>query len=106
MSYRFMRIIVFFDLPTETPTERRNYRKFRKLLIKNGFFMMQESVYCRMVLNQSIENSVRNILRRNKPPSGCVEVLTVTEKQFSKIEFLTGEKKGDVLDTDERLVIL
>lgn len=101
-----MRILVFFDLPTETVADRRSYRAFRKLLIKNGFFMVQESVYSRMVLNKSVENSVITILRRNSPEKGCVQVLTVTEKQFSKMEFLTGEKSGDVIDTDERLVIL
>lgn len=54
MSYRFMRMLVMFDLPTETAEDRRNYRIFHKTLIKNGFFMMQESVYTRMVLNPSV----------------------------------------------------
>lgn len=40
-----MRVVVFFDLPTETAEERRDYRRFRAALLKNGFFMMQESVY-------------------------------------------------------------
>lgn len=48
-----MRIIVFFDLPTETNENKREYRKFRKMLIENGFIMLQESVYCRMALNQT-----------------------------------------------------
>ena len=47
MSYRFMRMLVMFDLPTETGEDRRNYRKFRKGLLENGFYMLQESVYCR-----------------------------------------------------------
>ena len=51
MSYRFMRILVMFDLPTETSEDRRNYRKFRKNLIKNGFIMMQESVYVRLAIS-------------------------------------------------------
>ena len=45
MSYRFMRVIVFFDLPTISVEDRKEYTKFRKFLIKNGFLMMQESVY-------------------------------------------------------------
>ncbi len=106
MSYRFMRLIVFFDLPTQTATDRRNYRTFRKMLIKNGFFMMQESVYCRMVLNSSIEKSVVSILKRNKPPSGCVQILSVTEKQFSKMEYIVGKNNTDVVDSPERLIIL
>ncbi len=101
-----MRMIVFFDLPTLTAQDRRQYRQFRKNLIKNGFMMLQESVYCRMVLNSTVEKSVAEAIRCAKPPEGTVQLLTVTEKQFSKMEFITGEKTGDVVDSDERLVIL
>lgn len=101
-----MRILVFFDLPTETNEDRRSYRVFRKMLIQNGFFMMQESVYCRLVLNASVESSVIGTLRKNKPKKGLVQVLTVTEKQFEKMEFLVGTKSSDVIDTDERLIII
>lgn len=101
-----MRIIVFFDLPTETAADRREYRTFRKLLIKNGFVMMQESVYCRMVLNGSVQKSVFDVIRKNKPKKGIVQMLTVTEKQFASMAYITGASKTDVIDTDERLVIL
>ncbi|MBR1752658.1 MAG: CRISPR-associated endonuclease Cas2 [Ruminococcus sp.] len=101
-----MRIIVFFDLPTITAENRRNYSKFRKFLIKNGFIMMQESVYCRMALNQSIAGSIINNLKANKPAEGLVQVLTVTEKQFSKMEFITSEYKSDIIDSNERLIII
>lgn len=106
MSYRFVRIIVFFDLPVQTVESRRNYSKFRRFLIKNGFMMMQESVYCRMVLNQNIANNVISNIRSNKPPEGLVQVLAVTEKQFSKMEFITGNYTSEVIDSDERLVII
>ena len=33
-GFRFMRMIVFFDLPTLTIEEKRDYRCFRKLLIR------------------------------------------------------------------------
>ena len=106
MSYRFMRIVVFFDLPVETPADRSAHGKFRRMLIKNGFFMLQESVYCRMVLNSTAERTVSDIIKRNKPEKGLVQILSVTEKQFSKMELITGEFKTDVIDSDERLVIL
>ena len=48
-----MRIMVLFDLPVETPLQRHNYGKFRRYLIKNGFMMMQESVYVKLALNQN-----------------------------------------------------
>ena len=100
-----MRIIVFFDLPVVTIENKREYTRFRKYLIKSGFIMMQESVYCKMVLNQTAVINMVNNIRKNKPEKGLVQILTITEKQFSKIEFVTGEYESDVLQSDERLVI-
>ena len=82
MSYRFMRIMVLFDLPVETPLQRHNYGKFRRYLIKNGFMMMQESVYTKLVLNGTMVNLMKNKIRKNKPQEGLVEMLVITEKQF------------------------
>ncbi|MBR3638216.1 MAG: CRISPR-associated endonuclease Cas2 [Lachnospiraceae bacterium] len=101
-----MRIVVFFDLPTLTDKDKREYRRFRKLLITNGFVMMQESVYTRMVLNQNVGGAVLELLKKNKPASGLVQAMTVTEKQFASIVNISGEIKTDVLDTDERVVFL
>ena len=95
-----------FDLPVDTTEDKRNYRNFRRALIKNGFLMLQESVYCRMLITPSAESAAVEVIRKNKPPRGTVQVLTVTEKQFSKMEYLVGEFKSEVLDSDERLVVL
>lgn len=101
-----MRMMVFFDLPTVTGEDRRNYRVFRKALVKNGFIMLQESVYCRLMTSPSMENSLRKVVYDYKPPRGIVQILLVTEKQFNKIEFVVGEHISDIIDTEERLVIL
>ncbi len=106
MSYRFMRMLVFFDLPTESEADRRVYRRFRKLLITNGFLMLQESVYCKLLLNPTAQTAMTELLRKHRPPEGTVQILTVTEKQFAKMEYLTGSRHSDVIDTDERLVEL
>ena len=106
MSYRFMRVLVFFDLPTETIENRREYQKFHKLLIKNGFLMMQESVYCRMLLTPSAGKTVLDVIRKNRPNDGIVQVMTVTEKQFASMEYITGEHHSEVIESDERLIIL
>ena len=100
-----MRIIVFFDLPVLTSENRRAYAKFRKFLIKTGFIMLQESVYCRMALNQNAAAVIADKVRREKPAEGLVQLLTVTEKQFSNMETVTGSFESDYLNTDERLVI-
>lgn len=101
-----MRVLVFFDLPVLTSEDRRNYVRFRKMLMKNGFVMLQESVYCRMALNQNVASSFMNLIRTNKPSKGLVQILTVTEKQFANMEYVIGEYKSDVISDDRRIVIL
>lgn len=101
-----MRLIVFFDLPTEKAKERRDYRVFRKLLIKEGFIMMQESVYSKLTLNATSSESIKNKIEKNKPPKGIVQILTVTEKQFSGIDTIVGKIQNNEIDTTERLLIL
>ena len=101
-----MRVVVFFDLPVLTTKERRDYQQFRKYLLKSGFLMMQESVYSKLVQNTGIADAVVENLRKNRPSGGLVQVLRVTEKQYAKMDFIVGTKKSEVLDTDERLVIL
>ena len=106
MSYRYMRVIVMFDLPVKTSANIREYTRFRKYLIKTGFMMMQESVYCKLALNMTVANAVIDGVRKNKPMDGIVQAFTLTEKQYGKIEFITGNNNSDVLNSDERLVIL
>jgi CRISPR-associated endoribonuclease cas2 len=106
MSYRFMRIVLFFDLPTLTEKNRKEYARFRKFLIKTGFMMLQESVYVKLALNATITNTLMNNLEKNKPEEGLIQILLVTEKQYSKLYMLLGENRNEVLDTTERLVFL
>lgn len=106
MSYRYMRVVVFFDLPVLTDANRRDYRQFRKFLIKSGFMMVQESVYCKLAQNSSVGDAIVDNIKKNKPREGLVQVLRVTEKQYNKMDYIVGQKAGDVLTSDERLVIL
>lgn len=101
-----MRVIVFFDLPVLTGEQRREYTKFRKFLLRSGFMMMQESVYCKLALNGTVVQGIVDNVHKNRPKEGLVQLLTVTEKQYSKMDLIIGEWKSEVLDSDERLVIL
>ena len=90
MIYNFMRLIVFFDLPVSTKSDRHNYSVFRKYLIKQGYMMIQFSVYCKLFNNMdAVENHLK-ILKKNLPKEGSIRALTVTEKQYSKILILLG----------------
>lgn len=101
-----MRVMIFFDLPTETAKDRKIYSKFRKFLINEGFIMMQESVYAKLALNNSIVNSIKDKINKNRPPKGIVQLLVITEKQFSSIEYIVGNKTSNVVDNTERFVLL
>lgn len=101
-----MRVIVFFDLPTLSSAERREYRRFRKFLIESGFIMLQESVYAKLVLNGTVADSIKDKVRKKKPSDGLVQMLVVTERQFSKMEYVVGMKHTNVIDDDKRLIEL
>ena len=104
MNNRFMRLMVFFDLPMLTARDRREYAKFHKFLIKNGFIMMQKSVYTKLVINNVTSSAVKATVSKNLPPDGVVELLEITENQFSKIEYLVGQGQNSVVDTLDRIV--
>ncbi len=106
MSYRFMRVIVFFDLPVETKPQRREYARFRRFLIKTGFLMMQESVYSKIALNATAAEAIRRSVLAQSPAVGIVQLMIITEKQYNAIEFAVGNLENETLATDERLVIL
>ena len=88
-----MRLMVFFDLPVVSKTERKIYSRFRRFLLKDGYDMIQFSVYARICNGQDAVNKHIGRLSANLPEKGSVRYMQVTEKQFSGIEVLVGEKK-------------
>ena len=104
MNFRFMRLLIFFDLPMETSKNRKDYAVFHKFLIKNGFIMMQKSVYSKLVVNGVTSQAVKERVEKNLPPEGIVELLEVTENQFSKIDYLVGENQNFVEESMDRIV--
>ena len=104
MNFRFMRLMVFFDLPMLSDKNRRDYAHFRKFLLKNGFIMMQKSVYTKLVINNVTSALIRQKVRDNLPPEGLIEMLEVTENQFAKIEYLMGDEQKTTIDSTDRIV--
>jgi CRISPR-associated protein Cas2 len=88
-----MWVIAMFDLPTDTPKARKAYARFRKALIEDGFTMMQYSVYTRHCA--SIENAEVHVKRMGAqvPSKGEVRFLTITDRQFGRINVFIGKKR-------------
>ena len=101
-----MRMILMFDMPTETVEERKAYRKFRKFLLSEGFIMHQFSIYSKLLLNNSANKAMIDRLQANNPKKGNITLLTVTEKQFARMIYLNGERDMSVANSDKRLVFL
>lgn len=104
---RFMRVMVYFDLPTLSDADRRGYRQFIKFLKKNGYIMQQESVYMKICASEGVVPFVIEELKKNNPNRGQVEVLTITEKQFANREIICGhDSNSSYINTTDSVVFL
>ncbi|MDI1233967.1 MAG: CRISPR-associated endonuclease Cas2 [bacterium] len=94
-AYRIMWVLVFFDLPTETATERKVASRFRKDILSDGFTMFQFSIYLRHC--PSKENAEVHIKRVKKllPEKGHIGIMCVTDKQFGDMEIFFGKKEQE-----------
>lgn len=87
-----MRLMVFFDLPVVTKKDKRNYVLFHNFLKKDGYDMMQFSIYVRICNGQDAVNKHIKRLSMSVPPEGSVRCMQVTEKQYAAMAVLVGEK--------------
>ncbi len=88
---KFMRILVFFDLPVKTKTERREATRFRNFLLNDGYHMVQYSVYARVCNGTDAVEKHRARAKQNLPANGAIRMLVVTEKQYESIDILLGK---------------
>lgn len=92
-AYHIMWLFVFFDLPVTTKKERKIATKFRKDIMKNGFTMMQFSIYMRHCPSYEAMEVNKKRVRRIVPDKGNVSMLGVTDKQFGDMEHFCSAQK-------------
>lgn len=88
---RYMRILVFFDLPVTTTAKRKVYSRFRKFLLNDGYDMIQFSVYSRICKGLDGVDKHMNRLETAIPEEGSVRSMIVTEKQYNDMKILLGD---------------
>lgn len=88
-----MWLLAMFDLPTDTKKARKDYTEFRKSLIKDGFMMLQYSVYGRFCPSQEVADVHERQIRSALPPDGEVRILRITDKQFEQMEIYWGKMR-------------
>ncbi len=106
MNFRYMRLILFFDLPVEKSAQQRAYRTFIKDIKKLGFYMMQKSVYVKMSIDLQSAKLVINKIKKITPKEGEISILTITENQFAKIDIILGDFNTEVINGDDRIIEL
>lgn len=88
-----MRLLVLFDLPVKTKANRRAYTRFHKFLVRDGYDMVQLSVYARICNGPEAVDKHVIRLRVHAPPEGSVRYMQITEKQFTAMRVLVGTKR-------------
>ncbi|MFB3829163.1 MAG: CRISPR-associated endonuclease Cas2 [Bryobacteraceae bacterium] len=100
-----MWLFALFDLPVETKDHRREYTQFRKALLREGFVMLQYSVYARHGVSEEAVETVRGHVRQALPPHGQVRLLAVTDHQFGRMEVFFGKKRSRSEDPPAQLML-
>jgi len=100
-----MWLFAMFDLPVTTSEARKRYTEFRHLLIKQGFSMLQYSVYARYCASEEMAVAYRSRIRASLPPEGYVRLLAVTDRQFGKMESYIGERSRSLEEPPSQLVL-
>ena len=102
-AYRIMWLFVFFDLPTATKSDRRNASQFRNNILKDGFSMMQFSVYIRHCASGESADVHEKRINKLVPQYGKVSVLRITDKQFGMIINYLGKEKQESVNSPTQL---
>ena len=84
-----MRMILMFDMPTDTAEERKAYRKFRKFLLSEVLLCTSIRFIVNFLLNNTANTAMIGRLKANNPKKGNITILTVTEKQFARMIICT-----------------
>ena len=88
-----MRLVVLFDLPVKAKKDRKAYSQFHRFLAKDGYDMLQFSVYARICNGQDALSKHEARLKEHAPARGSVRYFQLTEKQFVEMRVLVGTKK-------------
>lgn len=101
--YRIMWLFVMFDLPVGTDKERKQATRFRNHLLDIGFEMSQFSVYLKYCVSGEKAESMGNKVQRHLPVGGKVDILTITDKQFSDMRRFYGSRQKKSNKRQQRL---
>jgi CRISPR-associated protein Cas2 len=100
-----MWMMVLFDLPVVEKKERKEASEFRNFLLDNGFSMVQYSIYIKVLSGTDACQKYYNLIEKNLPASGKVDILTITDKQYGNIKSYTGKVKERKKNESQQLLL-
>lgn len=104
-EYRALWLFAMFDLPVDSKAARREYVRFRKALLNEGFTMLQFSVYARYCPSEESSEVYHNHIQGVLPPEGQVRLLAVTDRQFGKMKVFYGKSRKPVEDPPAQIML-
>ena len=82
-----------FDLPTTSKKDLKKYTKFRKLMLNDGFTMIQYCIYIRICKSNYSANAHIKYIKKVIPIKGEVRILKLTDKVYNTMEILKNFEK-------------
>ncbi|MEM7303785.1 MAG: CRISPR-associated endonuclease Cas2 [Pseudomonadota bacterium] len=104
-GYRLMWILVMFDLPTDTKTQRKAATDFRNFLLDEGFERSKFSVYARFVNGREAFATRVNRIERQLPDAGDVQGLNFTDRQCLDIIHFSDQGQNRARENPQQLVM-
>jgi len=104
-EYRAVWVVAMFDLPVDTAQARKAYARFRVGLLKQGFTMLQFSIYARYCQSDERAQVFRERIKQMLPGAGEVRLMTVTDRQFGKMQIFRGKKRATVEQPPQQLML-
>lgn len=92
--YKQVRVLILYDLPMSEIEDRKEYTKFRRDILKLGCYLVQFSVYAKVIKNEIYYKSFIDKLKNILPEKGEVRVIKLTEKQYEDMIFLNGARNN------------
>lgn len=98
-------LLLFFDLPSKTKEEIKKANAFKKDLKKNGYQMLQESIYIKLFHNSCNIFAELVWLKGVVPKEGVIQTLKLSLQTFQQMNTLVGTPFNFELFASDYIVI-
>ena len=102
--YELMWMMVLFDLPVVEKEERKAASAFRNFLLDNGFAMIQYYIYTKLFSGKDACEKYYKLIAKNLPKKGQVDILTITDKQYTNIKSFASREKQEKKEPQQLLL--